>query len=225
MVLASSTRFRHGFPKGIGHLFENPSDQFAIVAIETPTEYDIQFIAMEYCWREIASVVLHETLHTEDLDMFLALTPWKGKDWLLRYIEIRYGEASNHPGQPEPIRWHFGDIAWLEKVSPIAAMYQEQNLRRAFPQGRQRSPRSPGDEKFYRALNRLIEGLLGSQIGQYSDARFNIPSQENPSSDVLQEPWYFEHLDDVGDMFNKKEKTLPHGGTAVPALPRLVWDD
>ena len=127
--------------------------------------------------------------------------------------------------ESEPIRWHFGDIAWLEKVSPIAAMYQEQNLRRAFPQGRQRSPRSPGDEKFYRALNRLIEGLLGSQIGQYSDARFNIPSQENPSSDVLQEPWYFEHLDDVGDMFNKKEKTLPHGGTAVPALPRLVWDD
>ena len=78
-----------------------------------PSPTDVTHIAREYAWREIASIVMHERFVTHDLDVWLALQPWKSNESLERYHGVADGVK-----EQLCVNWHLTDLDWLEKVVP-----------------------------------------------------------------------------------------------------------
>ena len=152
--------------------------------IDSPTESDLIFIALEYSWREAAAVVLKEPFHTRDLDKWIAFMPWKGDDWFKRYKGV---QALNHF---PPINWHMHQVEWLSKVAPrLTSFFPESPI--------QTRPLAEVDRVQQEFFSWATEGLLGSQVHHWladreigSDQTTAVPSPEA-------KPWYFEHLDEI----------------------------
>ena len=164
--------------------------------IKEPTEGDVMFVALEYTWREIASVVLGEPFDTRDLDMWLAFTPWSGHEFIDNYHNVKYPSEFTESKQGVPIRWHLLDLEWLDKVVPIVAM----NRRSQFPDSVEQKPlplNSPYDKQLYRAWSVLTDGLLGSQVQHYLAFLKQNTGQKTQLEESTPRPWYFDYLDEV----------------------------
>jgi len=152
--------------------------------IDSPTESDLIFVALEYSWRETADAVLNESFNTRDLDNWIAFMPWKGLDWLTRYKAIQ--DSRGFP----PVRWHVKDADWLSKVAPqVASAFDV----RPAPT----NPLSEVDEAQLALWKWATDGLLSSQMYHYRAVRGMIGDQSIllPRPDI--EPWYFEYLDQI----------------------------
>ncbi|MCH7620714.1 MAG: hypothetical protein IH870_02335 [Chloroflexi bacterium] len=157
---------------------------------------DIWFVSLEFSWREIASTVMDEPFDTRDLDLWLAFAPWKGREWMDRYLTVKYDETFDESSQRVPIHWHLLDMEWLDRVVPIVA----ENRRAFSPDSIKREPlplRSDIDHMFYEHWQKLIDGLLGSQINLYRKHLGQDPDIARLFNDGMPRPWYFDYLDEV----------------------------
>ncbi len=170
------------------------STQEVPTTLRTIESHDIEEVfrfGNEYVWREFASVLLDEPFDTSDLDMVLAFTPWKSLEHLEIYRETKYRPDKDDDNQPEPVRWHYLNLDWLEKVAPSAAKTWKVN-----------SPDTPIRQKsevyddLVRYWNVAIDGLLPIQFQQWRKARFPDDGNSSPAGDATSEPWYFDVLDE-----------------------------
>lgn len=145
----------------------------------TPTADDVLMIAVEYSWRELASVVLDEPFDTVDLDLLLALTPWKGRSYLERYHQYR-----DELGQFEWLEWHFRDIDWIDKINPGLAA----KLRKYLGEGDKGGEERPYAERRYL---REGDGLLYSQHIDYGNF---VGSDPGDRYAVGEEPWHISYI-------------------------------
>ena len=83
-----------------------------------PSENDIIGIALEYNWREIEALMYESSTETEDLSRWLAYKPWTGPANALRYVQWKTNAGRSW------IRWHFNDLAWLNRIDPALSAHQ-----------------------------------------------------------------------------------------------------
>jgi hypothetical protein len=176
---------------------------------------DVWFVALEYTWREIASIVLHEAFDTRDLDMWLAFTPWRGEDWMDRYQVVKYGPEFKRPGLDTPIHWHLLDIDWLDKVAPLVA----KNRSAFLPEKKSVRLRSPIDETLWQAWTQLTDGLLGSQKSHYLAYWKRRAETKRSQSDDTSRPWYFDYLDKVASLGDPNTYSAQNTENAEPVPP------
>ena len=152
-----------------------------------PIERDVLVMALEYAWREIGAVVLDQSFDPQDLDMWLAFTPWKGATWIERYRQTR-----DRLGTHEFVSWHYFDLKWLDEVHPqVAASHRE------FIPHVVKEPRSPDERAAQEKWLHAVDGLLGSQLRDWARRRQDRVAEQSASAEDEPEPWYVAYLDEI----------------------------
>jgi len=164
--------------------------------IELPTYSDAMMVAMEYSWREMASVILNDYFKTEDLDLWMIHTPWRSREFFERYHKVKYPDGWLGPNESPPVVWHVGDTLWLKDVDPEAARTMIASGLAA-ESSRSLRENSDIDSLLVNAWKRSTDGLLNSQLDMYRRKRLKKTPKAGDSEEKLSEPWYFEWLDDV----------------------------
>lgn len=77
-----------------------------------PTDMDVFIWAREYSLRELAATFFKEPIDTMDIDLCLAMGPWRNPDRFLRYHSV----LENRPF--DYVDWHIGDVDFMALVAP-----------------------------------------------------------------------------------------------------------
>lgn len=144
-----------------------------------PTRTDILETAMEYAWREIHSILFTVELDTNDLDFWLAFSPWRSPLQLSKYHKSR-----DEFGGFRRVLWHTGNREWLKDVDPGLATFLKVNFPNSFPES------EPTDEE-YKTYVSALDGLLPSQqriINRWVEAVVENPELWETAIEI----WYME---------------------------------
>ena len=155
-----------------------------------PDEDDILTIASEYSWRELGAEVFSEPFDTRDLDLWFAFAPWRSRERIEQYNEIR---NKSHGGRW--VRWRYYDPAWLKRIMPD--LVDEWGATRDDSADDILKRLDEGPRRLFKMWIQVRDGLLPSQLFDYDhNLEQGRPADHWGGENI---PWHLTYLKEMDD--------------------------